>query len=312
MNACPLRGRHFFITIGVMFDELVDNILRFFGLDGKPVRETKPPAGGKCPAGKPETPVSEERKEMQSGFNTHTEEKEMMEQVANEEKSVLDRAEEVVTENEKQDAADRAAAADDEADDALLAQIDAFRAKAQELSNLIQNKQAKVADLENMVSSREKQNEKLRAELELTRKQYREIEEKLDARFDTMKDGLSQDMGKYTEDLLEQNKAAQAPVLEKVESVGTALNSVDTTVADVNKSVSGLKEQIFDKVHTESVQSYKNLQEFIKENDKSEDNRLSILTAVEKVKGAVTFVGILSVINMGMLVCMLLHILGVF
>ncbi len=232
--------------------------------------------------------------------------------MSEEEKSVLDRAEEAVSENEKKDAEEKLMQPDAEADDALLKQIDAFRAKAQELSNLIANKQAKVADLENMVSTREQQNEKLRAELELTRKQYKEIEAQLDARFDTMKDGLSRDMGKYTADLLEQNREAQAPVLEKVESVGTALTSVDSTVSDVNKSVSGLKEQIFDKVHTESIQSYKNLQEFIKENDRSEENRLSIVTAVEKVKGAVTFVGVLSVINLGMLVCMLLHILGVF
>ena len=283
-----------------MFDGIVKSIERFFGMD-YPSMAYDTSVLRKGAAEK--APVRESGKK--------SKEKEMSEEVKEEstEKSVIERAEEAIGETASTGEADLMKT-EEESDDALFAQIDAFKAK--ELSGLIANKQAKVADLENLVSSREQQNEKLKAELELTRKQYKELEDKLDARFDAMKESLTNDLSKTTGDMLEQNREALEPVRETVGNVSTELSEVKETTAAVNKSVSGMKEQIFDKVHTESIQSYKNLQEFIKENDHSDENRLSILTSIEKLKGAVTFVGVISVINMGMLVCMLLHILGVF
>ena len=285
-----------------MFDGIVKSIERFFGMD-YPSMTYDTSVLRKGAAEK--VPVRESEKK--------SKEKEMSEEVKEEstEKSVIERAEEAIGETASTGEADLMKT-EEESDDALFAQIDAFKAKAKELSGLIANKQAKVADLENLVSSREQQNEKLKAELELTRKQYKELEDKLDARFDAMKESLTNDLSKTTGDMVEQNREALEPVRQTVGNVSTELSEVKETTAAVNKSVSGMKEQIFDKVHTESIQSYKNLQEFIKENDHSDENRLSILTSIEKLKGAVTFVGVISVINMGMLVCMLLHILGVF
>ena len=164
-------------------------------------------------------------------------EKEMSEEVKEEstEKSVIERAEEAIGETASTGEADLMKT-EEESDDALFAQIDAFKAKAKELSGLIANKQAKVADLENLVSSREQQNEKLKAELELTRKQYKELEDKLDARFDAMKESLTNDLSKTTGDMLEQNREALEPVRETVGNVSTELSEVKETTAAVNKS----------------------------------------------------------------------------
>ena len=197
-------------------------------------------------------------------------------------------------------------------DDALLAQIDAFRAKAKELSGLIQGRQEKVADIEDLVQSRERQNEELKSELELTRKQYREIEAQLDQQISAMRESLKADLKEMTDGIESRAAEMNTPVLEKVDSISEAVSGVKETVTGVNDTVSGMKGEIFEKVHTESVQSYKNLQEFIKENDKSDELKLSLTTSIESLKGKVTFLSVVLIVNLGITVCILLHMFGIF
>ena len=186
----------------------------------------------------------------------------------------------------------------EEGDDRLFEQIDAFREKAQQLSAIIHSKQTKVSNLEALVGEKEAQNRYLHDEVDRLKMQSDKLVIELDSRIDAIKERLSSDIGDLKTKFLEKADTANAPLIEKVDAM--------------NASFSGMKEEVFDKVHTENLQAYKNVQSFIQENDKSEDNRIRITTEVLKLKkffGFLIFLGIVDTAGIAFVILYLLNLL---
>lgn len=186
----------------------------------------------------------------------------------------------------------------EEGDDRLFEQIDAFREKAQQLSAIIHSKQTKVASLEALVGEKEEQNRYLHDEVDRLKCQSDKLVIELDSRVDKIKEGLSADIDDLKKKFLEQADAANAPLIEKVDTM--------------NSSFSNMKEEVFDKVHTENLQAYKNVQSFIQENDKSEDNRLRITTEVYKLRKFFGFLIFLGLVDTAGIAVLILHMFGFF
>ena len=184
----------------------------------------------------------------------------------------------------------------EEGDDRLFEQIDAFREKAQQLSAIIHSKQTKVSNLEALVGEKEAQNRYLHDEVDRLKMQSDKLVIELDSRIDAIKERLSSDIGDLKTKFLEKADTANAPLIEKVDAM--------------NASFSGMKEEVFDKVHTENLQAYKNVQSFIQENDKSEDNRIRITTEVLKLKKFFGFLIFLGIVDTAGIVFVILYLLN--
>lgn len=184
----------------------------------------------------------------------------------------------------------------EEGDDRLFEQIDAFREKAQQLSAIIHSKQTKVSNLEALVGEKEAQNRYLHDEVDRLKMQSDKLVIELDSRIDAIKERLSSDIGDLKTKFLEKADTANAPLIEKVDAM--------------NASFSGMKEEVFDKVHTENLQAYKNVQSFIQENDKSEDNRVRITTEIYKLKKFFGFLIFLGIVDTAGIAFLILHMLN--
>lgn len=186
----------------------------------------------------------------------------------------------------------------EDGDDRLFEQIDAFREKAQQLSAIIHSKQTKVSNLEALVGEKEAQNRYLHDEVDRLKSQSDKIVIELDSRINGIKESLSSDISDLKTKFLEKADTANAPLIEKVDAM--------------NASFSGMKDEVFDKVHTENLQAYKNVQSFIQENDKSEDNRVRITTEIYKLKkffGFLIFLGIVDTAGIAFVILYLLNLL---
>ncbi|MCR5212724.1 MAG: hypothetical protein K6C41_09275 [Lachnospiraceae bacterium] len=186
----------------------------------------------------------------------------------------------------------------EDGDDRLFEQIDAFREKAQQLSAIIHSKQTKVANLEALVGEKEEQNRYLHDEVDRLKSQSDKLVIELDSRIKTISDGLSADIDDLKKQFLEKADTANAPLIEKVDTM--------------NSSFSNMKEEVFDKVHTENLQAYKNVQSFIQENDKSEDNRVRITTEVYKLRKFLGFLIFLGLVDTAGIAVLILHMFGFF
>ncbi len=186
----------------------------------------------------------------------------------------------------------------EDGDDRLFEQIDAFREKAQQLSAIIHSKQTKVANLEALVGEKEEQNRYLHDEVDRLKSQSDKLVIELDSRIKTISYGLSADIDDLKKQFLEKADTANAPLIEKVDTM--------------NSSFSNMKEEVFDKVHTENLQAYKNVQSFIQENDKSEDNRVRITTEVYKLRKFFGFLIFLGLVDTAGIAVLILHMFGFF
>ncbi len=184
----------------------------------------------------------------------------------------------------------------EDGDDRLFEQIDAFREKAQQLSAIIHSKQTKVSNLEALVGEKEAQNRYLHDEVDRLKSQSDKIVIELDSRINGIKESLSSDISDLKTKFLEKADTANAPLIEKVDAM--------------NASFSGMKDEVFDKVHTENLQAYKNVQSFIQENDKSEDNRIRITTEVLKLKKFFGFLIFLGIVDTAGIVFVILYLLN--
>lgn len=184
----------------------------------------------------------------------------------------------------------------EDGDDRLFEQIDAFREKAQQLSAIIHSKQTKVSNLEALVGEKEAQNRYLHDEVDRLKSQSDKIVIELDSRINVIKESLSSDIGDLKTKFLEKADNANAPLMEKVDAM--------------NASFAGMKDEVFDKVHTENLQAYKNVQSFIQENDKSEDNRVRITTEIYKLKKFFGFLIFLGIVDTAGIAFIILHMLN--
>ena len=186
-------------------------------------------------------------------------------------------------------------------DDTLLAQIDEFRVRAQQLQQLLDSKQEKAKELQQIVSEREDKAEKLekivkerqvRADgfTEAVEKKMDSMVSKVDAKLDEVKTTINEELKNGQEK--EETRAAELKetldlVSEKVDGMSAVTEQLDTVKADLSE-----------KIHTESVQSYRNISELLK-NVEGRLGKLDTLeTEVNKLRKVTRAIIIFTIINL--------------
>ena len=249
-------------------------------------------------------------------------------------------------------------------DDFLLAQIDEFREKAQQLQEMLSTKETKAKELQSIVSEREEKAEELRLILEereekaagIEREVGRQIDiliERVNAKMQEIEDSMSHTLDStfsgYSRDIigevnnlgrsmsgeinnisrvvsddirsLENNfgstlEQTRRITEEQTAEVRSAVNQANSemlaTLGKLNEDLTALKQELSDKIHTENVKCFRNIQDLFKTMGDKMDSVPDIDKNVKSVKG-ITLIGlVVSIINTFGFVAITLYTLGLF
>lgn len=178
----------------------------------------------------------------------------------------------------------------DDGEDQLLIQIDKFRDKAKQLQSLINAKERKVKELEAVVRTKEEKNQELQEQLIRKQKEADSLVSDVNGRVDDLIDEVRQAMDEMSEKLKSQVNSNEDSATKQTMAVQDTLNSM-------NESLGKLKSDLSDKVHSENVKVYRNLQDLINEkNDATVSEDIS--KGFKTVKHQNVFIIILSILNL--------------
>lgn len=172
-------------------------------------------------------------------------------------------------------------------DDFLLKQIDEFRENAKQLQDLINTKETKVRELQLLVDAREAKANKLKLELDRRQKEA---------------DSLVGNVEEQVDKLIKNIEVQQD---ENTEEIKNVLDGVTQEVGKLAKDLDDAHSEISEKIHTENVKCYRNIQglmdefsEKMEKVDLAEDSMKSIKRFFGWTIGLliVNFAGIVGVI----------------
>ena len=188
-------------------------------------------------------------------------------------------------------------------EDVLLDQIDAFRDKAQQLQSMINAKQSRVAQLEALVNEKEGTINNLQGTMVDRQELSRGINADMSRHFDDMTRSINASLDNIQRKLDEQASNASNGGEISEDSIKEITDTVNGLKSDMNS----MKEELSEKVHSENVKVYRNINDLItemKESDNSAENGKEVLKKVRGTKavagwalffGILDFVGILGV-----------------
>lgn len=189
-------------------------------------------------------------------------------------------------------------------EDMLLAQIDAFRDKAKQLQTLISAKERKVKELEAMVRAKEERNSQLQEEL--AKKQAEA--DGIAADVETQVDRMMQTLRGSVDDLEER---IQQQVADNQEKAAVQTQAVKDTLEDMTSGLDAIKGELSEKVHSENVLQYRNIQDLLKELDNREEAAKKSEAEFSVVKKRITMVTVVSVLNVIAVVTLILATFGI-
>ena len=208
-----------------------------------------------------------------------------------------------------------------EKEDYLLNQIDEFRAKAQQLQNLMLTKESKVQELQEIVDEREVKakelehilNERQRKADGITEEVTRQIDNLIDKVTEKM-EAIGASLGQELQDgqkihnsQLEELKNTLGDLngqqIEEIKGILGSLSAqqaeeLKNSLSELNNQLEVVKSDLSDKVHSENVQCYRNLADLLKSVEEKLDKANEIETKVNSVHKCTVAVIVLSVINM--------------
>lgn len=176
-------------------------------------------------------------------------------------------------------------------EDMLLAQIDAFRDKAKQLQGLINAKEQKVKDLEAMVQEKELRNAQLQNELAEKQAEADSIAADVETQVDRMMQTLRGNM-----DNLE--KRIEEQVADNQENAATQTKEMRDTLQEMTSGLDAIKGELSEKVHSENVKQYRNIQDLLKELDNSEEENQNTMARFAMLKKRTMGLTVFAIINM--------------
>ena len=227
---------------------------------------------------------------------------------------------------------------DVENEDLLINQIDEFREKAKQLQVLLEAKESKAAELQSLVDERagkaqelehiltERQEEADKIVTEFGRK-VDALADKVTTKMAEIEAGLSgqvADIRKTSEEqtasnrkLNEEQIAANKQFLEEQAIANKKLSEgqiaeVKELLENATSQLESIKTDLSEKVHTENVKCYRNIQDLFNEFDSKIEKMDEMEGGVDSVKGYVKLLSWFSILNFVVLIVFILYSMGVF
>lgn len=214
-----------------------------------------------------------------------------------------------------------------EKDDFLLSQIDEFREKAKQLQSLLATKENKVQKLQEIVEEREGKAKELSDMLDERKDAADRVVAGVRSQIDTMVGQVDAKMKELNETFAERLAENALNSTEQYEEVKKLIDSQNEEirgiideqngklaeiVAGVQEPFEKIKGDINDKIHTENVKCYRNIQTLFEESDKKTELIKSEVSELLAVKGYIKVVSAVSILNLVGLAVLLLHSFGLF
>lgn len=214
-----------------------------------------------------------------------------------------------------------------EKDDFLLSQIDEFREKAKQLQSLLATKENKVQELQEIVEEREGKAKELSDMLDERKDAADRVVAGVRSQIDSMVGQVDAKMKELNETFAERLAENALNSTEQYEEVKKLIDSQNEeirgiideqngklaeTIAGVQEPFEKIKGDINDKIHTENVKCYRNIQTLFEESDKKNELIKSEVSELLAVKGYIKVVSAVSILNLVGLAVLLLHSFGLF
>ena len=230
---------------------------------------------------------------------------------------------------------------DVENEDLLISQIDEFREKAKQLQVLLAAKESKAAELQSLVDERADKAQEL--EHILTERQEEadkivtEFGRKVDALADKVTTKMTEieagltgqvaDIRKTSEEQIalnrqmnEEQTASNRKLNEEqiaankqfLEEQAIANKKLKELLENATSQLESIKTDLSEKVHTENVKCYRNIQDLFNEFDSKIEKMDEMEGGVDSVKGYVKLLSWFSILNFVVLIVFILYSMGVF
>ena len=202
-----------------------------------------------------------------------------------------------------------------EREDFLLSQIDEFREKAKQLQNLISSKEDKVQELQEIVEEKEGQAKELSDIIEEPQdaaervvsgvgEQIDGMVNKVDAKLKELNETFAERLAENAVNSTEQNEAVRKLIDEYQDKMSEAIKGLDGQFEAV-------KNEICEKVHTEDVKCYRNMQTLIEESDRKIEETKDAVAELVSLKTMVKVTLVFTALNFVGLAAFLIHVLGI-
>ena len=192
-------------------------------------------------------------------------------------------------------------------EDMLLEQIDAFREKARQIQTLVNAKERKVKELEAMVRAKEAQNAELQKSLEEKQKEADSIVADVNVQVDRLLSDVKMNMANLEGQIKQQIRNNEGAAAEQSQEV-------KNTLEEMSKGLDGIKADLGDKVHDENVKVYRNIQDLMKEMDRTQEQNEKDDVIDKKLlylHHQTIVLTVFSIVNLGVGAVVILMLLGI-
>lgn len=202
-----------------------------------------------------------------------------------------------------------------EREDFLLSQIDEFREKAKQLQNLISSKEDKVQELQEIVEEKEGQAKELSDIIEERQDAAERVVSGVGEQIDGMVDKVDAKLKELNETFAERLAENAVNSTEQNEAVRKLIDEYQGKMTEAIKGLDGqfdaVKNEICEKVHTEDVKCYRNMQTLIEESDRKIEETKDAVAELASLKTMVKVTLVFAALNFVGLAAFLIHVLGV-
>ena len=235
-------------------------------------------------------------------------------------------------------------------EDFLLKQIDEFKEKAQQLQKILDSKESRVQELQGIVEEQEQKSRSLDEILQEKQHEAESLTRGVEVYANKMAASLQEQLDRLQDQLSNRqlgNDEQQEQIVDSlsgisgtvgdlmsaihgvpasVEGISSSVEGVSASVKNVSESMQGIsssmnsvserldtmKSELSEKVHTENVKSYRNMQSLIEELDKKLENVELGENSMKTMKSLLRAAIILGAVNLAGLIGVLLCEFGVF
>ena len=201
-----------------------------------------------------------------------------------------------------------------EKEDFLLSQIDEFREKARQLQELLTSKEDKVQKLQEIVAEREGKAQELSDMIEERQDatdrvvsgvgmQIEGMIEKVDAKLNELNETFAERLAENAVGSTEQNEEVRTLIKEHNEKL-------KETITGLEWQFDRIKNEICEKIHTEDVNCYRNMQALIEDSDKKIESVRDEVTRFRSSGTMIKIVLVITILNCAGLAALAARMLG--
>ena len=189
-------------------------------------------------------------------------------------------------------------------EDQLLLQIDQFRDKAMQLTKLINNRERRVKELEALVRAKEEKNKELQITLQKKQEEADSLVLDVNNKVYNIMEQVKATMGNLEQKIVDQASSSEEKVQEQQAAVKETMDSMTAGLGTI-------KDELSEKVHSENVKVYRNIQDLLKEMNKRDEDNARIDKQFRSLRITNVFLMLLSILNVGAVSVIILFLLGV-